>query len=127
MRRHLEMLLFAGGLLLASWPVITWAYGVYWQDRLAREWSTPRASPAAMPRAAEAPRKTARTVRGRKTFARLRIARIGLEKWREAKGPNPRLYGRSYTPFGLIFWSNCESPERGPNADPRQGCFRASE
>jgi sortase A len=79
MRRYLETLLFAGGLLLAFWPAITWAYGVYWQDRLAREWSTPRASPAARHRPAEASRKTARPVRGCKTVARLRIARIGLD------------------------------------------------
>jgi LPXTG-site transpeptidase (sortase) family protein len=79
MRRHLERVLFAGGLLLASWPAITWAYGVYWQDRLAREWPTPRASPAATPRPAGATSKPARTVHGRKTFARLRIPRIGLD------------------------------------------------
>ena len=79
MRRHLETLLFAGGLLLTTWPAITMAYGRYWQDRLAREWSTPRASPAARHRPAPAPRKTARTVRGRNTFARLRITRIGLD------------------------------------------------
>lgn len=79
MRRRLETLLFAAGLLLASWPVLTRAYGVYWQDRLAREWSTPRAVPAAGHRPARAPRKPAGTVRGRQTFARLRIARIGLD------------------------------------------------
>ena len=31
MRRHLGTLLIAAGLLLMSWPVVTWAYGIYWQ------------------------------------------------------------------------------------------------
>src|SRR5262249_22726214 len=74
MRRHLSTLLIAAGLLLMAWPVVTWAYGVYWQDRMARDWShvarketAPRVPDAATPEPQAPP------------LARLRIERIGLD------------------------------------------------
>ena len=79
MRRHLGTLLIAAGLLLAAWPVVTWAYGYYWQERLAHEWASTAAAPAReLP--GEAPWETEEEeTTPPKPFVRLRIERIGLD------------------------------------------------
>src|SRR5438874_10173925 len=76
MRRHLGTLLIAAGLLLMSWPVVTWAYGIYWQQKLARTWG-----------AATATRSVAAASRADATsaspdpapFARLEVPAINLK------------------------------------------------
>jgi hypothetical protein len=35
-RRFLGGLLVTTGLVLMAWPVVTWAYGLYWQERMIR-------------------------------------------------------------------------------------------
>lgn len=37
MRRHLGILMVAAGLIVMAWPMVTWAYGLYWQERLASD------------------------------------------------------------------------------------------
>lgn len=49
MRRHLGTFLITTGLLLMSWPVVTWAYGIYWQRKLTVAWAQHRAAPGSAP------------------------------------------------------------------------------
>jgi len=77
MRRHLGTLLITTGLVLIFWPVVTWAYGLYWQQKLARAW----------PRAARPRRATGAGSRAGETaspaepapIARLDVPRIHLQ------------------------------------------------
>lgn len=82
MRRHLGTLLIATGLLLACWPAITWAYGVYWQDRLARDWRGAR-QPGQTAKAAEREQGSAGVEKAPEPevipVARIVIDRIGLD------------------------------------------------
>jgi sortase A len=90
MRRHLGILLIAAGLVVMAWPVVTWAYGIYWQERLASdlqrihtealpgETAAPVTSAVlqqAVPRSA---RSTAAVANG-SAFVRLWIKRIDLD------------------------------------------------
>jgi sortase A len=93
MRRRLGSLLVAAGLVLMAWPVVTWAYGLYWQEQLARSLPPPAADvpgTAASPSPAVAPAGPKRapprqpkpkkpSLRAGQAVARLRIPRIGLE------------------------------------------------
>ncbi len=82
--------MIAAGLVVMAWPVVTWAYGIYWQERLSSD--LPARSRAADPgalvasRAAEAvqravprsARSTAAVANG-SAFVRLWIKRIDLD------------------------------------------------
>ncbi len=65
--------MIVAGLLVMSWPVVTWAYGVYSQERLRRAWPIVQVSPSADD--AAAPRVTVQEA----PFARLAIQPIGLD------------------------------------------------
>ena len=77
-RRHLPTLLIAGGLLLLAWPVVTWGYGRYWQGKLAHAWGPGLGAGRPRPPAASTRDASAVSV-AELPFARLQIARIGLD------------------------------------------------
>lgn len=82
MRRYLGNLLIAAGLVLAFWPAVTWAYGVYWQDRLGRDWRGARQAGKGSAPANAAPGKAGAEKPPEPEVvpvARLAIERIGLD------------------------------------------------
>lgn len=88
-------ILVTTGLAVMSWPVVTWVYGLYWQERLAR--SFPQETAVSVQATVAAPLPTVvqnapvkrskprkqtpskpKPLRAGEAFARLRIGRIGL-------------------------------------------------
>src|SRR5207248_2741174 len=75
MRRHFGTLLITTGLLTMSWPVVTWAYGLYWQQKLASAWAQARPGGSV---ASSPPGTTASQPAEPLPFARLEIPAIRL-------------------------------------------------
>jgi LPXTG-site transpeptidase (sortase) family protein len=76
MRRHIGTFLIAAGLLFMAWPVVTWGYGLYWQERLKQDWQA-RAPAAAS--AVQGDQPAAAAAAEPPSFARLWVERIGLD------------------------------------------------
>src|SRR5438874_10505577 len=76
MRRHLGRILVTTGLLLMSWPVVTWAYGLYWQRKLTVAWAQHRTGPGSAARTAG---DAAAVASDPPPFARLEVPSIHLQ------------------------------------------------